>query len=245
VTRRDVERELAALKTERDALKDALYEAVGVLIDLGMVCPHEAEGPCAHCAFVERAVEIGRPLRRYRAEIAAATAVYAREQPERYAELRREWHQSVERGGTPMVRPTALTPALQERICLAIRAGAPPETAAVYAGIGKSTYYAWMKRGERGAGPFVEFREAIKKALAEFEVHTVAIVRQAAPQDWKAAMTLLERRFPDRWGRRDRVDHTHRLEEQVERLVRDKGLDEEQAAKLRDFAAERLKRRGG
>ncbi len=143
-----------------------------------------------------------------------------------------------------MVRPTGLTPDVQERICQAIRAGAPPETAAVYAGIGKSTYYAWMRRGERGAGPFVEFREAIKKALAEFEVRTVTLVQQAAPADWQAAMTLLERRFPDRWGRWDRVDHTPRLEEQVERLVRDKGLDEEHAAKLRDFAAERLQRRG-
>ncbi len=38
-----------------------------------------------------------------------------------------------------MVRPTALTPERQERLCQAIRAGAPPETAAVYAGIGKST----------------------------------------------------------------------------------------------------------
>ena len=90
-----------------------------------------------------------------------------------------------------------------------------------------------------------QFCQAIKKALADFEVRTVTLVQQAAPADWRAAMTLLERRFPDRWGRRDRVDHTHRLEEQVERLVRDKGLDEEQAAKLRDFAAERLKRRGG
>ncbi len=56
-----------------------------------------------------------------------------------------------------MVRPTALTPERQERLCRAIRAGAPPETAAVHAGIGKSTYYAWMRRGERGAGPFGEF----------------------------------------------------------------------------------------
>ena len=142
-----------------------------------------------------------------------------------------------------MARPTGLTPAVQERICTAIRAGAPPETAAVYAGIGKSTYYAWMRRGERGTGPFVEFREAIKKALADFEVRNVTIVQQAAPADWKAAMPLLERRFPERWGRRDRVDHTHRLEEAVERLVRDRGLDDEHAAKLRDFAAERLKRR--
>ncbi len=143
-----------------------------------------------------------------------------------------------------MVRPTALTPDVQERICTAIRAGAPPETAAVYAGVAARTYYRWMARGEREQrGEFWQFCQAIKKALAEFEVRTVTLVQQAAPADWRAAMTLLERRFPDRWGRRDRVDHTHRLEEQVERLVRDKGLDEEHAAKLRDFAAERLKRR--
>ena len=57
-----------------------------------------------------------------------------------------------------MVRPTALTPELQERICTAIRAGAPPETAAIYAGVAARTYYRWMARGEREQrGEFWQF----------------------------------------------------------------------------------------
>jgi transposase len=107
-----------------------------------------------------------------------------------------------------MPRPTKLTPQIRDHIAAAIRSGNYADAAAKSAGIGETTYYQWLKRGESNAKvdrPFREFREAIKKAEGEAEVHAVALVRQAMPDNWQAAMTWLERRFPDRWRRRDAV----------------------------------------
>lgn len=104
-----------------------------------------------------------------------------------------------------MARPTKLTPELQEKICQAIRAGNYIETAAAYAGVNKSTLYDWLKRGGRAkSGKYKEFSNAVEKALAEAEVRDVFIIGKAAEENWQAAAWRLERKFPDRWGRRER-----------------------------------------
>lgn len=102
-------------------------------------------------------------------------------------------------------RPTKLTPETSEAICRAIRAGNYREVAARHAGVGHSTLYSWLEKGEARLEPYADFREALQKAEADAEVHAVAIVRQAMPESWQAAMTYLERKFPDRWGRRERL----------------------------------------
>src|SRR2546425_12106758 len=107
-----------------------------------------------------------------------------------------------------MGRPTKLTKEIQEHIVAAIRSGNYADAAADSAGIHKATYYRWLERGESDAKadrPFRDFRDAIKKAEGEAEVHAVALIRQAMPDNWQAAMTWLERRYPDRWRRRDSV----------------------------------------
>jgi len=107
----------------------------------------------------------------------------------------------------PGGRPTKLTPELQERICLAIRAGNYIEVAASFAGIHKDTLYAWLKRGARASsGVYREFSDALEKALADSEAADVARISKAVEQGhWQAAAWRLERKHPQRWGRRDRV----------------------------------------
>jgi hypothetical protein len=107
----------------------------------------------------------------------------------------------------PGGRPTKLTPELQERICLAIRAGNYIEVAASFAGIHKDTFYRWLKRGARASrGIYREFSDAVEKALADSEAGDVARISKAAEQGhWQAAAWRLERKHPQRWGRRDRV----------------------------------------
>jgi hypothetical protein len=51
------------------------------------------------------------------------------------------------------------------------------------------------------------FGEAVKRATAEAEARIVGMVLEHVPTQWAAGMTWLERKFPDRWGRHDRVDH--------------------------------------
>ena len=100
-------------------------------------------------------------------------------------------------------RPSKLTPEVQEKIITAIRAGNYAQVAAVYAGIGESTFYRWMAQGERAkAGRYRRFWQAVKEAEGEAEVRAVAIIQKKMPEDWRAAMTYLERKHPKRWGRR-------------------------------------------
>lgn len=118
-------------------------------------------------------------------------------------------------------RPSKINPKIQAKICDVIRAGNYIETAAAHAGIAKNTLYDWMKRGARekeriekaggrakvkkSEAEYVEFSDAVEKALADAEVRDVMIIANAATSDWKAAAWRLERKFPDKWGRKDKV----------------------------------------
>jgi hypothetical protein len=106
-------------------------------------------------------------------------------------------------------RPTKLCPEVRDKIVQAIRAGNYIETAAAYAGIAKDTLYAWLRRGAAGTEPeYSEFAAAVEQALASAETRDVALIGQAAEKEWQAAAWRLERKFPDRWGRKYR----HELE---------------------------------
>jgi hypothetical protein len=101
-----------------------------------------------------------------------------------------------------------LTPEVQDQICAAIRAGNYMETAAVYAGIGNSTFKDWMRKGRAAPrGGYHDFVLAVEKALADSEVRDMALIGRAGETQWQAAAWRLERRYPDRFGRRTRVDH--------------------------------------
>jgi transposase-like protein len=103
-----------------------------------------------------------------------------------------------------MARPTKLTPQAKQRIVAAIRAGNYAETSARSAGISPATYYRWLKRGaDEEAGIYRELLDEVRLAEADAEVHAVATIRKAMPKDWRAALAYIERRYPDRWRRRD------------------------------------------
>lgn len=117
-------------------------------------------------------------------------------------------------------RPTKITPKIQETIVENLKAGNYIETAAAHAGIEKKTLYNWMKRAAREQqrvddnprakirkeeAPFVEFLHAVEKAQAFAEVRDVRLIAKAAEDHWQAAAWRLERKFPDKWGRKDKV----------------------------------------
>lgn len=118
----------------------------------------------------------------------------------------------------PRGRPTKLTPELQAKICDAIRAGNYCETAAAFGGIDKTTLYDWMRRGARARhGIYADFSHAVEKALADAEARDVALIAKAAADGhWQAAAWRLERKFPDRWGRRER----HQVDANIQGTVR-------------------------
>jgi hypothetical protein len=108
-----------------------------------------------------------------------------------------------------------LTPDRHRRIVDMIRLGSYAAVAATACGIGESTFYQWTKRGREAEWnddgtlanqddrPYVEFAEAVKEAEAAAEVQSVGTIRQAGQQSWQAAAWYLERKYPDRWARKD------------------------------------------
>jgi transposase len=160
----------------------------------------------------------------------------------------------------PGGRPTKLTQDIQDKITLCIRGGNYAETAAAYAGIHKSTFYDWLKRGEReiqrllndpkakprkAEASFVEFSDAVEKAMTEAEMRDVAVIMAA--RDWKAAAWHLERRQPQKWGRSDKLqlegslEHEHKGEVEVNHNL---FTDIDQYAEVLRKAAERQAEHG-
>lgn len=119
-------------------------------------------------------------------------------------------------------RKTLLDDDKMERICTALRAGCYIDEAAGAAGVTGTTYHNWMNRGRterdrRAAGLpedehesiFVDFLESVEKAQAEAAVdHLKNIAAHAADGSWQASAWILERKFPRKWGRMDRTEHT-------------------------------------
>jgi hypothetical protein len=121
---------------------------------------------------------------------------------------------------------TILTPEIQEKIVQCILRGAYVETAVTYAGVSKQAFYNWLKRGNREKeGIYRRFVDAIEKAMSESELTDILIVDKSAKGgQWQAAAWRLERRFPQRWGRRTEVS-----------------LDEETTNTLASWLAQTLK----
>ena len=142
-----------------------------------------------------------------------------------------------------MARPSKLNPEVSEKIVRAIRAGNYPEVAARHAGVHPATYYRWMERGElEGSAveddPYRQFRAEVDRAIADAEAAEVGLVIKAARDgDWRAAAWLLERRFSERWARRERLDQLHVIEEPDEAGELDREIErllEEMAGRERD-----------
>jgi transposase len=109
-------------------------------------------------------------------------------------------------------QPTKLTPERQRAIIDALRAGCYKATAAEYAGIGVSTLHRWLETGEADdesgrQSDYRDFWEAVKKADAEFQMRALLQIDQAARDgSWQAAAWRLERKYPQLWGRKQRVE---------------------------------------
>jgi len=99
-------------------------------------------------------------------------------------------------------RPSKLTEDAQDRFLRAVSAGVAPEVAARHAGFSPASLYRYL----RGSTPkHTEFRERYLQAVASLEIRLSGTLLQAGLSQPRWALALLERRFPERWGRR-RVD---------------------------------------
>lgn len=108
-----------------------------------------------------------------------------------------------------MGRKPKLTKGLIQNAEKLLKGGNYVETVCEYLGIGTTTWYRWMQEGEQANfGLKREFWEAIKKAESEAEIRLVTDLQKIADEErtWQAIAWMLERKYPDRWGKKDRLD---------------------------------------
>ncbi|KKM71480.1 hypothetical protein LCGC14_1430280 [marine sediment metagenome] len=103
--------------------------------------------------------------------------------------------------------PTKLTNQVAETIIDHILHGCYASVACKAAGITDTTLAEWRRMGGEGREPYAGFATALKAAEAECEQKLSKRLYDAGEENWIATATILERRFPARWGRHDRVDH--------------------------------------
>jgi len=102
-------------------------------------------------------------------------------------------------------RKTKFNKATAERILSIIRAGGYIETAAAFAGLHRDTLNKWLIKGRAencDDKALVQFVQEYEEALAKSELLLLQKVQAAAQETWQPAAWILERRFPERWGRK-------------------------------------------
>lgn len=106
-----------------------------------------------------------------------------------------------------MGRPTKLTKAVQEEICLCLRAGSHRCFAAAKVGIDENTLSRWYHRGAgEDKGLFREFFLEVNKAEADFAQTGVDAIKSSAQHNPRHFQWLLSRRFPAQFGRQDNIE---------------------------------------
>ena len=110
--------------------------------------------------------------------------------------------------------PRKLNEGVITAISEAIAKGNYASTACHLVGVWQETLIRWLHQAETDEANglteedslYIRLRQSVKKAEAQAEARLVDVVRETAEvkREWLPAMTFLERRHPDRWGRKDR-----------------------------------------
>ena len=106
-----------------------------------------------------------------------------------------------------MGRKIKLEDDIQQRLILAIERGLTIADACEYSGISEKTYYNWLNKdttqikNDEERKKFVQFLQDIKKAQSECQMYCLDFIMK--DKSWQSKAWVLERRFPDRWAKKD------------------------------------------
>lgn len=114
-------------------------------------------------------------------------------------------------------RPRKYTEERADKFLQAVRAGATLRLAAHSAGISEDTLARW--RRDRA-----DFAEQVSVAEASAAVGWLELINKAAETDWRAALKLLEIRFPGEYGGRTHITIDRDVEAEVRRVALEHGL---------------------
>jgi transposase len=104
-----------------------------------------------------------------------------------------------------MARPSKLTPEIKKQIGENIALGMTYALAAASAGITYQTFNDWMNKGKNSkSGEYFEFYKHIQKCNADGALKCLQHLKESVDTgDCRVCMWILERRFPESYGRRE------------------------------------------
>jgi|TARA_R110000803_G_scaffold134573_1_gene201663 hypothetical protein len=106
-----------------------------------------------------------------------------------------------------MGRKTLLYSEAKDRLLTAIGNGLTIIDACSYAGISEQTYYNWLNKDissikvEKDKKKYIEFLESLKRKQSECQMYCLDFLMK--DKSWQSKAWVLERRFPDRWAKKD------------------------------------------
>jgi len=100
-------------------------------------------------------------------------------------------------------------PEIISKILALIRGAVPTEAACAMAGLPRPTWYDWMSKDE-------ELKTQYQEAVAASEATLVLEIKKDL--SWQSKAWLLERRFPERWRKREEVSQNNKTDQTI-RLV--------------------------
>ena len=94
-----------------------------------------------------------------------------------------------------------------QRLNQAISVGAYIEDACIFAGISSRQYRRWRELAEQGIEPYATRWVEINKSEANAVVRNLFNIQNASNNGtWQASAWLLERKYPDKYGRKETVN---------------------------------------
>ena len=114
---------------------------------------------------------------------------------------------------------TKLTQALIEAITKKLKVGAYVKYVALSENISERVYYKWIARGLKSEKLaelgkkipetekiYVQFVQSVRQADAEAQVVMTTMVFAQGRNDWRAALELMARKWPEQWARKEYMD---------------------------------------
>ncbi|MDV6237532.1 hypothetical protein CH379_018015 [Leptospira ellisii] len=114
-------------------------------------------------------------------------------------------------------RPSKLTKAVKEKFFAAISNGHTYESSCALAGISERAFYQWKAKGtdasEKRNSEYVQFVQELAEKEALAKIKLLSDIQKS--DSWQAKAWILERRWPEEWGRKDKVS----IEKEIEQVI--------------------------
>ncbi len=124
-------------------------------------------------------------------------------------------------------RRPGITPEVTAAVLAAVRVGAPLEVAAQAAGVSRSTFWDWMRKGDDGKQPYADFSESVRRTEAEVHVVVVGAVRQAIHRNPELALRWMRMRWWRYYLDHSKVDMSLDVDQEAARIAKETGLTKE------------------